>query len=72
MGKSHGFLLGPAGPHLGTWTNLLGGWELDKVLDPRNLPLFPTFFFPYREPESMNSEICLLVGLILVDLCGKY
>ena len=43
FGKPWGFfslgfsLLGPGWrTHLGTWTNLLGGWELDKVLHTEN------------------------------------
>ena len=61
------FLLGPGGwPHLGTWTNLLGGWELDKVLtDPRR---FSTCSHT-ENPNSMYFDICLLVGLIFLWIC---
>ena len=66
--KTMGSPMGPklTATHLGTWTNLLGGWELDKVLswDPRRFShFFPPFFFPSTEnPHPCYGNICLLVG----------
>ena len=66
MGEApHGVSLAGSGltaTHLGTWTNLLGGWELDKVLDDRWES--PIFFPPFFVPSTENPNPCMEIWYI--------